>query len=1485
MEVPTSSADPTVRHSRVKRNPRFNRFRRDTNSPTSATLLLLSARPPFPCRLPLAPTGFLGFPPSASMSAPAEKVVAEVGKRLSGSLNKDSLVKLLKKAANALSELRQSSALQHAIAPFSKSLAQHSLLRHKDKDVRLLLAVCFSEIIRVLAPSPPFNDEILKDIFKLIISMFAELADVESAYFSRRVKILETIAALKCCVLLLDIGCDDLVLEMFNIFFSVLRDDHHQNLVQAMLSIMVGILEERVSKPLLDVILINLLKEGKGLPSASFKLTVSLVQNCAGRLEPHVRGFLTSSILERDTTRNELKGFYHEIIFEIFRCAPQMLIAVIPNLTQELLTDQVDVRMKAVHLIGRLLAQSRLQLARDYRPLFVEFLKRFSDKSVEVRVSAVECAKSCYLANSSGTEALEILTALEGRLLDFDDKVRIQAVTVVCDLANFNMGFFPSEIILQAADRLRDKKVSVRKRAMLKLLELYRAYCVKCSEGLLPLTGHFEQIPCRILTLCFDKDCKEFSLQKMELMLAEDLFPASVSVEERTSHWITLFSFFTMPHRKALNSILTQKQRFQREVRAYVALREREKENGSEEVHEKISVSFRKMSSSFVDSTKAEEFFQKLHQMKDNNIFKTLLELVDEQTFLNTQSIQDIFLRRIGDKHPNYEFFRVLSVKCAYSIFTADHVCNMLKDLLSRKNGAEQYVETSTFDLLFSIVSISPTLLRGSEDHFLDLLSVEVGQLNEKLLQMLVRVSSHISIKVRDIYPFLEKVCVEGSRIQSKHAISAIASLKGASDQLTFYDLCEKLVGFLHKGQNIPTILQSLGCLAQHSLSAFQLHEEEITQFIIQKIIFSVRVHSLNEVTAFNADTTCSASCKTKIYGLKALVKGRLPHQAAHGWNQIRELLDTLLKILQEGEISDGIVSSETDQAYLKLAAAKSVVLLSTRWDLHISPYTFSLAMMLAKDHSSIIRKSFIDKIHKLLKEHAIPKRYACAFALASSESLADAQADSLKYLADFFMEHNRDGCIRQNSSVQDKDGGTMTTFPAYIVVFLIHVLAHDQSFPSGNHPDGETYARFCSPLIVLLQASINPNFYDSNKFDVNETVSYLFGIFRAIKRAGDAVEARFTSKLHCLSEIALVVLKRLAPNFKPPSQSPSLILLPSSFYKVGQDAKNVEAFIYSESSIDESFVERILLIVESLIAWPPIVHDRRVGKSRDDPMQLDVKKSNARNLQQVEQAATLVSKIKGENMGSIGNRKKLQEMPLHKSSTDRTTKEMTLSTSSKSGELIHGCSQVCRNKDGVPQKTGLGKADLPSLCSSVITDPSSLDSLILATNEREFVNSTPMTNDNKIADQGKSGDLIESTGDFRSTSEVLVGHHISLWSSADKCFYTGTINEYDSANRTHKVVYDNGVVELLHLHNEKWEIINKMPLLNKDARKLRNKERVGSSDSSIEKDIATLVNDYNIEGTSSIEDGTRNVDKRITYATDMRNRRKRVKPSAKRPE
>lgn len=277
------------------------------------------------------------------------QLVSEIGDHLGRHArpNKDFLVKSLRQAANALSQIEQpletfkkaeaTKKLEAAIKPLRKSILKHYLIKHTDKEVKLLVAICVSEVFRVLAPEPPFEDKYLRDIFILFLNMFKELSDTASPHFLRRVKVLETVARCKCCVIMLDVDCHDLVLEMFKIFFSSVREHHQQSLIDEILSIMKHVLNEEASQALLDVILLNLIKEGKAATPAASQLAASVIQTCEEKLEPFVCGFLTSCFLDRDAVESELKEFYHEILFKVFQCAPHMLLGVIPNLTQELL--------------------------------------------------------------------------------------------------------------------------------------------------------------------------------------------------------------------------------------------------------------------------------------------------------------------------------------------------------------------------------------------------------------------------------------------------------------------------------------------------------------------------------------------------------------------------------------------------------------------------------------------------------------------------------------------------------------------------------------------------------------------------------------------------------------------------------------------------------------------------------------------------------------------------------------------------------------------------------------------------------------------------------------------------------------------------------------------------------------------------------------------------------------------------------------------
>lgn len=149
-------------------------------------------------------------------------------------------------------------------------------------------------------------------------------------------------------------------------------------------------------------------------------------------------------------------------------------------------------------LLGDLFALPNNTISEIFRPLFSEFLKRLTDRVVEVRISVIEDVKKCLLSNPSRSEAPEIISkkslhisfifiifnlgkdnpfcmhpmtlscadvffpdALSDRLLDYDENVRKQVVAAVFDIAcqSQTLKSVPADIVRLAAERLRDKSV------------------------------------------------------------------------------------------------------------------------------------------------------------------------------------------------------------------------------------------------------------------------------------------------------------------------------------------------------------------------------------------------------------------------------------------------------------------------------------------------------------------------------------------------------------------------------------------------------------------------------------------------------------------------------------------------------------------------------------------------------------------------------------------------------------------------------------------------------------------------------------------------------------------------------------------------------------------------------------------------------------------------------------------------------------------
>lgn len=202
----------------------------------------------------------------------------------------DELLSLLNRLESYLAKVEQAprTSMRTALAPCMKELVGNKLLRHPDPDVKAALAACISEITRISAPDTPYDDDQMKEIFQLIVSSFENLHDKSSRWYSKRTLILETVAKVRSCVVMLDLECDALILEMFQHFLKTIREHHPDNVFSSMETIMILCLEEseEISDDLLSPILDSVKKDNEEVLPIARKLGERVLESCATRLKP-----------------------------------------------------------------------------------------------------------------------------------------------------------------------------------------------------------------------------------------------------------------------------------------------------------------------------------------------------------------------------------------------------------------------------------------------------------------------------------------------------------------------------------------------------------------------------------------------------------------------------------------------------------------------------------------------------------------------------------------------------------------------------------------------------------------------------------------------------------------------------------------------------------------------------------------------------------------------------------------------------------------------------------------------------------------------------------------------------------------------------------------------------------------------------------------------------------------------------------------------
>ncbi|KAL3843993.1 hypothetical protein ACJIZ3_001396 [Penstemon smallii] len=230
--------------------------------------------------------------------------------------SRDELLPLLDRIEELLSKVEQAPAesMRSALSPLLKAVVADKLLKHSDVDVKVGVSSCISEITRITAPDAPYADDQMKDIFQLIVSSFENISDTSSKSHKKRANVLKTMAIVRSCLVMLDLECDQMIVEMFQHFLKGIRDYHAEHIFASMETIMTLVLEEseEISPDLINPILATLKKNNEAVLPIAKNLAERVIQSCADKLRP----YLTQAVKTLDVSLDDYEQVVASICYE-----------------------------------------------------------------------------------------------------------------------------------------------------------------------------------------------------------------------------------------------------------------------------------------------------------------------------------------------------------------------------------------------------------------------------------------------------------------------------------------------------------------------------------------------------------------------------------------------------------------------------------------------------------------------------------------------------------------------------------------------------------------------------------------------------------------------------------------------------------------------------------------------------------------------------------------------------------------------------------------------------------------------------------------------------------------------------------------------------------------------------------------------------------------------------------------------------------------
>ncbi|BET00337.1 PDS5, Hypothetical protein cohesion maintenance, homolog [Nesidiocoris tenuis] len=1124
---------------------------------------------------------------------------------ISEDLSPDELIRRLKTLAHTLQAMGQDEGMYQPYIPLALHLADDHFLSHESKDVQLLIACCIADVLRVYAPQAPYKDpERVKIIFMFLIKQLSGLKDPKDPAFKRYFYLLENLAYVKSFNMCFELeDCQEIFCNLFSLMFKIVNDEHSGKVKSFMLDVLCPLITESdiVSNELLDIILANIVEPAKSQRKNAYLLAKELVVKTCDTLEPYIQAFFNNVLLlGREEKGFTISGKVYDLIYELYKICPSVLLAVMPQLEVKLKSANDDQRLGAVSLLARMFSEKDSNLAQTHTMLWQSFLGRFNDINVFIRIKCVQYSMH-FLLNHPELRK-DITETLKLRQHDSEENVRYEVVMAIVSTAkrDFEVVSESEDLLEFVKERMLDKKFKIRKEAMTGLAMIYRKHL---SDPNVP------QATKKAVTWIKDKILHGYYMSAMEdrilveRLLNTSLVPFHLPPAERMKKLYYLLATVDSHANKAFLELQKHYVQARRLTAEWLSLH---RLPASPEREKDISARIVVLSKLLPDQVKAQEFLGKFSQamFRDQTLLQGMeVVMKPDITCKECAETTSLILKKLGQPimtNLYYNTVKMLLERTSSVMVDRESIyilVEYVEDCLKNGNMIEEIgLHPNTageqgLKILVLLAYVFPIFFYSQDTMnkivgLIDLEGENTAPLVMEILVFLGKYKHFVGQRMADDFPeqmtsFIPKVkeySMIGTPKQAKQAVRCLFINLGSNDSI-FNEILDKLRENLNpESPHYLTSIVALGHLAHNLPEKFPVH---IKNIVSRKIVKELLVKNTEgdgsadseaewcEKEELPFETLC------KVEGLKAmgrwlvgLKKDKLSAQKT--FRMLSAFIANKGDLLQNGKLS------KVEMAWLRLAAGCAMLKICEVKCVgdQYHPDQFYTLSLLAHDDVAQVRERFLQKFHHgLLKgvpTKCLPLDFMGMFAVYGME-----KEKKLRIKAKQFMQTN---IAKRREYAKGITMGTMcdidkgveqlyNLMPDYMIVFAIAILAHSPAFTSLD--DHEVLTRMRNCIWFVLEPLLFKNDFYSFYF-YRELLEKL----KTYKDALNPDNEIANMKIYTLADLTLHQILIKNPNadykdfsldtristlyFKPPDDPLAVnikIYIPVEFQHVPQDA------------------------------------------------------------------------------------------------------------------------------------------------------------------------------------------------------------------------------------------------------------------------------------------------------------------------------------------